>query len=667
MNLKKFLKKLAQVADFQQVPTEPVVEQPTPQPLPTEQVEQGVAQTGPLAPMPESPSIIHTDIAEWHPNRGRNKGQTYYYLQMTNVPEGEIGKFLTSLGYKFNPKFGSWSKQAKTDNALSFSSEFDTIEQKYQVTIGREAIGKMQEIFGFTGETTTDLGSTEVTDDIKKIKFVEEGQQQEIAEELLKNKLEEMAENLTSDETKAFMEQYLSVAKATQGKVHPYSFLNTMLIAWQNFDTDENGDAVRRSGFIAPASLWEKEFGRKVKEGSEGMEIFVPKGGKKEMKGAGMASLLKVLGQYNAMNQGNVDLTSDENIRKFFGYLKSLVAKKQLYQSNYAYLSNLINKNKEQFKTVKDVQDYLGGKLTKKETDTYYTNTTFMIKPVIFDIDQTEVIPGQESKDPKPKMDAVRAMWLGMQNEPDKLIDTLCDALSDSAKNGILMPGKKINVDYKSTGQAGGYSSGGNIVIDDTSAGERRFRSLVHEAAHELLHWGADRSQHSKADKEIDADATAYIVMNHYGVGTGAESLNYISMITKDKSVIMQRLKPILNASNAIIAAIEKQKGMEYDQSKNRQACKNWYKKLVKAHYSEPEQKGEGRGGSGTGQFGERRLGDWSEEHREEIAKMKDIIKRQDWVGLERYKQELMDYYVAPHNKKIVDGILSASMAGQRF
>jgi len=668
MNIKKFLKKIAQMADFQS-PNETIIEEPVARPGAAQYgvVEPGVVETGPLSPIQESPSIIQTDVAEWRPSRGRNKGQTYYYLQLTNVPEGEIGKFLLSLGYKFNAKFGSWSKQVKADNVLSISGELDSLEQKFRVAVGREGVGKLQDIFGFTGETTTDLGSAEVSDDIKKIKFVEEDKQQELAKELVKNKLEEMANNLTSDETKAFMEQYLAVAKATEGKVHPYSFLNTMLVSWQNYDLDENGKAISRSGFIAPASLWKKEFGRELKPEAQGMEIFVPKGGQREMKSAGMASILKVLGQYSAMNQGRTDLTGDEGIRKFFGFLKSLVTKKQMYQSNYSYISSLVNKNRDQFKTVKDIQDYLGGKLNKKQTDKYYTNTTFLIKPVIYDLDQTTVIPGQEHLDPKPKMDAVRSMWLGMRNEPDKLIDTLYDALANAAINGNLMGGKKIDINVQDTGSAGGYSSGGNIAIDQGSLGERRFRSLVHEAAHELLHWGTDRPEHSKADKEIDADATAYIVLNHYGVGTGAESLNYISMITKDKSIVMKRLEPILYASNAIIAAIEKQKGDEYDAANSKQAKTNWYHKFKIAHYSEPEQKGEGTGGRGTNQFGDRRLGDWEEEHREQVKIMSALIGRQDWDGVETYRRKLMDFYVPPKNKSIVDGILSSAMRGQKF
>jgi hypothetical protein len=93
----------------------------------------------------------------------------------------------------------------------------------------------------------------------------------------------------------------------------------------------------------------------------------------------------------------------------------------------------------------------------------------------------------------------------------------------------------------------------------------------------------------------------------------------------------------------------------------------NWYSKLKLAHYSEPEQKGEGRGGGGTGQFGNRRKEEWGDEHKQEIEIMAAIIKRQDWVQVEAYKNKLMENYNAPLNKQIVDSIVSSAMRGQKF
>jgi hypothetical protein len=665
MNIKKFLKKMAQIADFQAPAVTPEVEPVGTPPVGEMGVTPDITQVPPtdeLVQFDQAPTMIETNVAKWVARK--NKSIVKYYLQLGNVPATPESSFLETLGFKMKMIGGvpSWSKEVAHENLPTIESELSSIEEALKVPVSRDAVGQMQEFFGMSEETP---------DAIVAIKQTNVNEQQAIAEEEVKKKLEEMAENLNSEETQAFIDQYLSVKSSTREKVHNYSFLNKMIIAWQNKEKDpETGEYLPRSGFIAPASVWEKEFGRSIKPEylnkdenmTKGMEIFVPLGGAKTMSLAGMASIMKVLGQYNAMNQGRASLTEDDSIRKFFGYLKSLVAKKKMYQSNYNYLSSIINRNRDKFKNVSDVINYLSGRLDSKEKDSYTTRTTFALKPVIFDIDQTEVIPGQEAKDPKPKIDAIRNMWLGMQNEPDKIVDTLYDALADAAKTGLLMPGKKINIETKNTGSAGGWSSGGDIAIGKDSQGERRFRTLVHEAAHELLHWGSDRNQLSGGEKEIDADATAYIVLNHYGVGTGAESLNYIALITKDKNVIMKRLQPVLDASNSIIAAIDRQKGKEYDQAKQ---AKNWYGRFKIAHYSEPESKGEGYGG--TGQFGERRIDEWADEHRAEIAKMAGLIKAMDWVKVEMYKQELMENYNAPQNQTIVDGIVSSAMRGQRF
>ena len=100
-----------------------------------------------------------------------------------------------------------------------------------------------------------------------------------------------------------------------------------------------------------------------------------------------------------------------------------------------------------------------------------------------------------------------------------------------------------------------------------------------------------------------------------------------------------------------------------------KQLSSNWYSRFKLAHYSEPEQKGEGYGG--TGQFGERRLGDWKNEHKEQVARMSKHIdnwsQTGDKSGFEAYQKELMNYYNAPENKAIVNGIMSAAMKGKRF
>ncbi len=96
----------------------------------------------------------------------------------------------------------------------------------------------------------------------------------------------------------------------------------------------------------------------------------------------------------------------------------------------------------------------------------------------------------------------------------------------------------------------------------------------------------------------------------------------------------------------------------------------NWYKTLILSQltykgYSKPGYKGEGRGGVSAPT--ERHLDNWINEHREEVRKMKSLIKGQDWEKVKMYQQQLMDYYKPPHNEQIVKGIISAAMSGQKF
>ena len=62
-----------------------------------------------------------------------------------------------------------------------------------------------------------------------------------------------------------------------------------------------------------------------------------------------------------------------------------------------------------------------------------------------------------------------------------------------------------------------GYSRGGEIVLNKILNQTERSGVLVHELGHELLHQ-KDESELSKEVKEMEAEAAAFVVMDHYGV-----------------------------------------------------------------------------------------------------------------------------------------------------
>lgn len=71
------------------------------------------------------------------------------------------------------------------------------------------------------------------------------------------------------------------------------------------------------------------------------------------------------------------------------------------------------------------------------------------------------------------------------------------------------------------------------IVISDDLSYDMRFKTLIHEYAHSQLHnddiGQTQTSEHSKSLKEIEAESSAYVVANYYGLDTSDYSLGYLS------------------------------------------------------------------------------------------------------------------------------------------
>ncbi|MDF0343806.1 ArdC family protein [Staphylococcus pseudintermedius] len=71
------------------------------------------------------------------------------------------------------------------------------------------------------------------------------------------------------------------------------------------------------------------------------------------------------------------------------------------------------------------------------------------------------------------------------------------------------------------------------IVISDALSYDMRFKTLIHEYAHSQLHnddiGQTQTPENSKSLKEIEAESSAYVVANYYGLDTSDYSLGYIS------------------------------------------------------------------------------------------------------------------------------------------
>lgn len=114
----------------------------------------------------------------------------------------------------------------------------------------------------------------------------------------------------------------------------------------------------------------------------------------------------------------------------------------------------------------------------------------------------------------------------------------------------------KIKLDFKNLGINGlyGYSQGGKVVIDNKECVNTQVNTLTHEIAHELLHKEKERKELSKQQKEIQAEATAYVVMKHFNMKT--KGFNYLALYDADYKKIMENLQAVAVASKEIIEFI---------------------------------------------------------------------------------------------------------------
>lgn len=150
----------------------------------------------------------------------------------------------------------------------------------------------------------------------------------------------------------------------------------------------------------------------------------------------------------------------------------------------------------------------------------------------VFDVAQTEGEPLPPEPDWKTPE---RLAWLETQ------------LLAFAAANNI-----KVEIVNDLAG-AEGVSSGGSIKLLETAG----TRTLVHELAHELLHKSTspDYISLTRAEKELEADATAWVVCNHFGLDA-PQAVNYLALWNADGKKIREHLDRIQKAATKIIAAV---------------------------------------------------------------------------------------------------------------
>ena len=180
----------------------------------------------------------------------------------------------------------------------------------------------------------------------------------------------------------------------------------------------------------------------------------------------------------------------------------------------------------------------------KKHSFTYF-------RPVsVFDIKDTDPIPGKEH------LYAQSPEWHADDTPNEK-----ADKITGYASKLASELGINITQDAARGGEMG-FAAGDHINITSNIAGVNKAGTLIHEIAHELLHFKKGSIFHiddenlSKQDKEIQAESVSYIVLRHYDLPAQHQA-TYLTLWKTNKDALQRNLAAIKKVSDFIIQKID--------------------------------------------------------------------------------------------------------------
>jgi len=106
---------------------------------------------------------------------------------------------------------------------------------------------------------------------------------------------------------------------------------------------------------------------------------------------------------------------------------------------------------------------------------------------------------------------------------------------------------------------AEGVSIGGAILVKACLAPAEEFSVLVHETAHELMHYDQLTRPPDKGVREAEAEAVAYVVCQGVGLDVNTASSDYIQLYDGDKKTLMRSLERIQRTATEILAAVTRE------------------------------------------------------------------------------------------------------------
>lgn len=170
----------------------------------------------------------------------------------------------------------------------------------------------------------------------------------------------------------------------------------------------------------------------------------------------------------------------------------------------------------------------------------------------VFDISDTEAISPEGEIPDVPE-------WWG-ENTPSETADELFGYISNVASD----LGIKLTLEDSKSGEKG-YAAGDHINISSDVAGVGRLSVMIHEIAHELMHFKKssifyqdDEVRASKELKELQAESVSYVVLRHYDL-PAKHHTTYLALWRANKDEIRNNLESISRVAQFIIEKIDEE------------------------------------------------------------------------------------------------------------
>lgn len=169
----------------------------------------------------------------------------------------------------------------------------------------------------------------------------------------------------------------------------------------------------------------------------------------------------------------------------------------------------------------------------------------------VFDVSQTDPMPGAEPLPDKPRPEALRGDSQAARGLGRSLL-AYCES------EGVPVSEDDAELDAHAPGANGVYLlREKHILLRSTLSADGRAKTLAHELAHHLLHRDAEATEADRPALEAEAEGTAYAVLSYFGVDASEYSFAYVARWAESKDVVRAALSNLQRTVRTIIEAVE--------------------------------------------------------------------------------------------------------------